>query len=581
MDIPIPKKVIEFGWASPGPAYIRDHIREMERRPFDGIIFALPTDVGAGRIFHLKTWGKARENPARFDKELKTLSEIAWDKFTDNFIVLYGASDMDWFSDDDWEQGLANLRFVAKCAVVAKCVGLCWDPEPYGGNPWVYAKQPHASEKSYDDYRAMVRKRGAQFMQVIAEEMPHCKLLSMRMLSDFADGSPFSNRAIAELDPDKRAKLIENAYFGLHPEFINGLLDAVPPTIVMFDGNEDAYYYTSKLDFYWGYHMIRQRVLPLVAPENHAKYRAHMLAGNAIYMDYIFGQMSALYHFPLHLPRMSRMLSPEERAKWYEHNVYYGLTTSDEYVWMWDEEMDWWRNTSVPPGMEDAIASAKRKVHAGEPLGFDVEGMLLDAQHRAKEECEAQRVKGRAIVARLPNMASLQPFTLAMNSWLDADKIGPTNAKIGYDDEALHLYIQCLKQPHIDPRAFELAPNLDIWRDDNLEIFVNTAGSANVHHFKVNPRTGQQPAEAWQATAQVRDDEWAAEVSIPWRTLGVQSPQPGMQLRANLCRNRAVYNVQNVDNWSQALAHQREPTSWSQVFIRFDEPEHFGVLALE
>ncbi len=37
----------------------------------------------------------------------------------------------------------------------------------------------------------------------------------------------------------------------------------------------------------------------------------------------------------------------------------------------------------MPPGFADAMASAQRKYAAGEPLGFSVEQMLLDAQVRA------------------------------------------------------------------------------------------------------------------------------------------------------------------------------------------------------
>ena len=33
------KKLIEFGWDVPSPEFVRDHIREMETRPFDGVIF--------------------------------------------------------------------------------------------------------------------------------------------------------------------------------------------------------------------------------------------------------------------------------------------------------------------------------------------------------------------------------------------------------------------------------------------------------------------------------------------------------------------------------------------------------------
>ena len=33
------KKIVEYGWDVPYPDFVRDNIREMEKRPFDGIIF--------------------------------------------------------------------------------------------------------------------------------------------------------------------------------------------------------------------------------------------------------------------------------------------------------------------------------------------------------------------------------------------------------------------------------------------------------------------------------------------------------------------------------------------------------------
>ena len=33
------KKIVEIGWDIPEPRFIRDNIREMEKRPFDGIVF--------------------------------------------------------------------------------------------------------------------------------------------------------------------------------------------------------------------------------------------------------------------------------------------------------------------------------------------------------------------------------------------------------------------------------------------------------------------------------------------------------------------------------------------------------------
>ena len=66
--------------------------------------------------------------------------------------------------------------------------------------------------------------------------------------------------------------------------------------------------------------------------------------------------------------------------------MYYALTTADEYVWCYSEELDWWKGQNIPPGFEEAIRSAKRKQQNGEPLGFAVETMLETAQNKIKAQ---------------------------------------------------------------------------------------------------------------------------------------------------------------------------------------------------
>ena len=77
------------------------------------------------------------------------------------------------------------------------------------------------------------------------------------------------------------------------------------------------------------------------------------------------------------------MLTPEERAQWLEHSVYYSLSSSDEYAWMYSEKINWWTGENLPEGFVDAVASARQKVEALEPLGFEVEDMLETARAEA------------------------------------------------------------------------------------------------------------------------------------------------------------------------------------------------------
>jgi len=73
----------------------------------------------------------------------------------------------------------------------------------------------------------------------------------------------------------------------------------------------------------------KERALALI-DSNRSKYALQVQAGHALYIDHLFA---------LRQPQ-SRFLAttlPHKRAKWLEHNTYYVLFTSDEYVWCYSE----------------------------------------------------------------------------------------------------------------------------------------------------------------------------------------------------------------------------------------------------
>ncbi len=96
------------------------------------------------------------------------------------------------------------------------------------------------------------------------------------------------------------------------------------------------------------------------------------------------GNWAQALSFPDYLKKQALDLTPQERARWFEHNLYYALTTSEGCVWVYGEAMNWWTGEKIPPGIEQAILSAKRKYAAGESLGFSVEEKLAQIRARRK-----------------------------------------------------------------------------------------------------------------------------------------------------------------------------------------------------
>jgi len=61
--------------------------------------------------------------------------------------------------------------------------------------------------------------------------------------------------------------------------------------------------------------------------------------------------------------------------------------------------MNWWlppekagEHGALPPGVEEALVSARQKYEAGKPLGFDIAD-LIQAGHQKRREAEAKTPK--------------------------------------------------------------------------------------------------------------------------------------------------------------------------------------------
>ena len=127
------KKLLEFGWDVPTPTYLKAHIKEMEQRPFDGVILRLIGDFEGKHYEAYQAWAKApfaEEAMPFFVEELKA---VKFDKFTDNFLLAWSTpGDTDWYSDEEFGVFVQNMRLLARVAKQAGLKGICFDNEPYG-----------------------------------------------------------------------------------------------------------------------------------------------------------------------------------------------------------------------------------------------------------------------------------------------------------------------------------------------------------------------------------------------------------------------------------------------------------------
>ena len=358
------KKIVEYGWDVPYPDFVRDNIREMEKRPFDGIIFRTKD---FNHAFDIRPWKQADLQP-----QLDTLAQIEWQKFQDNFLTLYAANNwkMDWFNDEHWNTIVENMKLFSLAVRSGHCVGVCFDPEPYGTDPWVYPGS--YKEKSFEQVAEQVRLRGRQFITALQEHTTQLTVLSFFQLGLFGD-------IVDEPDAQVRQQKLLKKWMVLLPVFYNGILEGAAPGTILIDGNESAYYYESPDEFYRAYHLIRQRAKTLVPEPLRKKYNAQVQAGMALYIDQTLAKRTN--------ETTSHFLSPEQQLKFFEHNVYYALTTTDEYVWCYSEGMNWWlppekveKDRVLPAGVEESLISARQKYEQGKPLGYNIKDMIEAAR---------------------------------------------------------------------------------------------------------------------------------------------------------------------------------------------------------
>ncbi len=310
LSAPWQKKLIEYGWDSQTPAFIAEHIREMEKRPFDGLIFRL---AGGTDVLDPQPW-----DDSKFAADLEAIPKIQWRNFTDNFVVMLAASNEDWENDEHWTNITRHAQQMTHVARLARCVGVCFDAEPYGENPWAYKKGPVTDTRNFEEFEGLVRRRGSQFMRAIQSEISSPKVLL------FYTFSYFQNLCLPMDHAARQLRLARNSN-GLLPAFIEGMLLVSNPGAEIIDGNEEAYYYFESSKYLASYHQVTQRARYMVTPEVWPAYREHYRMGQALYIDQYYGL------------RQERVLGdymlPEERPLWMEHNAYWALNTADRYVW--------------------------------------------------------------------------------------------------------------------------------------------------------------------------------------------------------------------------------------------------------
>jgi hypothetical protein len=333
-----PKKLIEFGWDEPDTAFIRAHIAEMERTPFDGCVFHADAIGADGKpvSFTWAGWGSRAFTPDQLQKSANDLKSTPLKRFTSNFLRFNTTpAEIDWF--DDYAAVVNNAKLAAQFARETHCAGILFDTEQYTGKLFNYLSQRDAKSKSWDQYAVQVRQRGREVMQAFQAGDPNVTLFLT-----FGYTLPFRQ---CQGDPAKLAK----AQYGLLVPFMDGMLDAAKGNARIVDGYESSYSFKDTTRFAPAYQTMKTGVLPLVA--DRIKYQQHFSFGFGIWLDANWRRLGWNTD-----DLQKNFYSPEA----FEKTVKAALDRSDQYVWIYSETPKWWTASGIPDKLPSAYEQALR-----------------------------------------------------------------------------------------------------------------------------------------------------------------------------------------------------------------------------
>lgn len=341
------KKLIEFGWDEPTTEFMRKNIAEMEKTPFDGVVFVAewknPTGPGGGDGFMWDCWSKRIFTIEELQPAIDNLKATKFTKFKYNFLRIDTTpSKAQWDKEDwfgDFSAILANSKLAGRVAKEGGQKGILFDIEQYTAPIFAYREQREAKTKSYEEYAAQVRKRGKEVMEAFQEGYGD----GLTVFLTFGYCLPWG-------ETQGGKKQLADVGYGMLAPFCDGLVEGIHGKTVLVDGHEYSYHYRDVAQYDKAYKAMSQDLLVIVKDPD--KYKKVMSLGFGVWMDdnwrkhgWDVNDVSKNYFTP----------------EVFESIVRKALDTSDEYVWIYNEKPRWWSDNGGPVDLPAAYDAALRR----------------------------------------------------------------------------------------------------------------------------------------------------------------------------------------------------------------------------
>lgn len=342
-DPPRRKALIEFGWDEPDTAFLRAHLAEMERTPFDGCVFHVDVRPVDGKPSSLTWggWGRRMFVEADVQRARDDLRSLRPTRFTRNFLRFNATpADIDWF--DDFAPVIANARLAASLAREGRAGGVLFDTEHYQGHLFSYRSRRDAETKPWADYATQARRRGREVMRAFQDGYPDLVVF-------LTFGPSLPRRQML-----RGGKPLADVEYGLLAPFLDGMVEATEGRARIVDGFELSYGFRSLREFEEGYRLMTEGVAPIVADP--AAYRRVVSPGFGLWLDNDWRKKGWDVGDP-----SKNFFTPEA----FEASVRSALERSDEFVWIYTETPRWWSPGGGPVKLPSAYDAALRRARRG------------------------------------------------------------------------------------------------------------------------------------------------------------------------------------------------------------------------
>ena len=301
--------LIHYGWSQPTLDQLKKYATQMEAEaPFDGLIFRLGvTDVMGKNTLKMNDDIK---------NQIKLYKQIKFKKYAHNFLMtMADQSKPDWLSKDYQKRLANNFALAAEVVAKAKMEGICFDPEGYG----VYPVNSYWTSKYWLNLEAKPDWKGPK----------HTK-------EDYLAGARQAGRLVGEAMAAKNPKI---KFFGLYlwsvggdlmGEFCNGLIESLPKTAALIDGDEWMGYCATGENAYKNLQKRMKSGCGLLDKKLKAKYNSLGHSAIAFYLDFYCD------------PKSPIGITPKTAAKTFKDNLKHAKRTNPAFIWIYGEKGQWW-----------------------------------------------------------------------------------------------------------------------------------------------------------------------------------------------------------------------------------------------